>query len=388
VGVTVRDEKGGSQPVTRTVTLRGPGDVVGIEASQIVRRVPTPERAQRRGAVPRARGVRPTELPWLFTPAQPVANRLRPWVALVVVDAAAGTVEPGPAELPSRLRTRLGELPRLDEAWAWAHAQVAGKKAGGLSVATRLGESHAPTNLSRLVCPRRLAPGRHYIAALVPTYDAGVQAGLGLAGGTLGPAWSRAADGSDAEGRCSCRSTTAGASPSARPATSSRWPSESTGCRPVDGGAAHIDASNPRGGLPALGDDDEGRLQMLRCALVSPMPVPQGAPAEGSGWSAEMREVLRARLDAPASAPDAPPCRAWGRASTRGGSAARRRWAGSGDGDWFTQLNTSPVHRIVAGVGTRVVQKDQEQLMQVAWAQVARSRRRTRCSRASSSGAT
>src|SRR5674476_374565 len=40
------------------------------------------------------------------------------------------------------------------------------------------------------------------------------------------------------------------------------------------------------------------------------------------------------------------------------------------DGDWFGELNMTPAHRVAAGLGSRVVQKDQEQLMQSAWAQV------------------
>ncbi|MEO7061026.1 MAG: hypothetical protein ABI083_14990, partial [Lapillicoccus sp.] len=39
-------------------------------------------------------------------------------------------------------------------------------------------------------------------------------------------------------------------------------------------------------------------------------------------------------------------------------------------GDWFADLNLTVTHRVVAGLGTRVVAKDQEALMQAAWAQV------------------
>ena len=42
----------------------------------------------------------------------------------------------------------------------------------------------------------------------------------------------------------------------------------------------------------------------------------------------------------------------------------------SRDADWFGQLNLRPEHRVAAGLGTRVVEMDQEQLMQSAWAQV------------------
>ena len=44
----------------------------------------------------------------------------------------------------------------------------------------RLSESNAAHNLSRLVCPRRLDDHTAYVACVVPTFLAGVQAGLGL----------------------------------------------------------------------------------------------------------------------------------------------------------------------------------------------------------------
>src|SRR6185436_7804281 len=48
-------------------------------------------------------------------------------------------------------------------------------------------------NVSRLVCPRRLAPNRRWVACVVPTFDAGVAAGLGVPrkdpDAPLRPAW-------------------------------------------------------------------------------------------------------------------------------------------------------------------------------------------------------
>jgi hypothetical protein len=38
---------------------------------------------------------------------------------------------------------------------------------------------------------------------------------------------------------------------------------------------------------------------------------------------------------------------------------------------WFRELNLDPRHRIVAGLGTRVVQTEQSDLMLAAWNQVA-----------------
>src|SRR5205807_7256790 len=50
--------------------------------------------------------------------------------------------------------------------------------------------------------------------------------------------------------------------------------------------------------------------------------------------------------------------------------AAVSRMEKARDGDWLGQLNLRPANRVVGGLGTRVVQHDQEQLMQSAWAQV------------------
>ena len=371
VSVTVQDDTGVSQIVTRVVTLRGPGDVIGLESTQIVRRLPSPNaRSVEESFLVHVEFDRP-ELPWLFTPAQPNAERLQPWLVLVVVDASVSSIEPGPAEFPSRLRTRLGELPPLADAWAWAHAQLAGKKGEGPTIAQRLGDSHAATNLSRIVCPRRLDPKSNYIAALVPSYDAGVKAGLGAPGGTVGPAWSRAGDGSDAGDDILLP-----VYDSWRFSTGMKGDFESLAGKlvgvaaPWNVGRRIIDASNPRGGMPPLAGEDQGRLQVLRCALVSPSPVPPTAPAEGTTWTTAKREELRNLLDRPARSPDAADL-------PRVGPRIYARWqrgsakvGGVSDDDWFQQLNTSPMHRIVAGLGTRVVQKDQEPLMQAAWLQV------------------
>ena len=101
VGIAV---SGVDQPVTHSAVVRGPGDVIGISASQVVRTDPIDGSA----------GVEPNyftqiefdrpDLPWLFTPAAAVGERLRPWIVLVVVDAEGGD--------PARWRCAAGHLCR------------------------------------------------------------------------------------------------------------------------------------------------------------------------------------------------------------------------------------------------------------------------------------
>jgi hypothetical protein len=186
--------------VKQQVTLLGPGDVVGLDPSQIIRRFPI---ASGVGAADNLLAFvefdRP-EFPWLFTPGQPLQGRLQPWVALVVTAEARSEISAGQAGLPPVLETRLGELQPLEDNWAFVHAQVFGLPGGpGAPVIDRVTDAYATTNLSRVMCPRRLRPDTAYRACLVPAFDIGVKAGLGLPGGTLDPAWTRDPGEADAD---------------------------------------------------------------------------------------------------------------------------------------------------------------------------------------------
>jgi hypothetical protein len=156
------------------------------------------------------------DLPWLFTPAGSDGNLLRPWICLVAIADGEGVeldVPPtGPAVLhldkPVDLSAELPDLAHID---AWAHAQVSVDSTTGAaldgnpaadphqSVDCRVAgpalnaalDANTAARLGRLVAPRKLEPNRSYIACIVPTYRAGVNAGLGLAVDEkdLAPAW-------------------------------------------------------------------------------------------------------------------------------------------------------------------------------------------------------
>lgn len=372
--ITLRDDTGQSQAAEQTLVLRGPGDVIGLDAAQIVRRVPQRDAVDaEENFLAHIEFDRP-ELPWLFSPRAPDGDRLDPWLALVVCDASVSDVEPGPPGYPDRLHTLRGELQPLDDAWAWAHAQVLGAVGAAPPVGERLSTSHGPLNLSRILCPRRLQDGKRYIAALVPTFDCGRRSALQESGGTLQPAW----DGSDPEGQIVLP-----AFDWWRFATAKKGDFEELAGRlkgvpaPWNVGRRLVDASAAGGRLQPVPEGAPGRVQVLRCALVSPTPPPAGAPGDDTGWDAITRDTLRAEVDADnAGDPDLPNLGARLYARFQRGALAVGNIFGTppgdtaaADADWFAQLNTSPMHRIVAGLGTRVVQRDQESLMEAAWAQ-------------------
>ena len=120
-------------------------------------------------------------------------DRLRPWICLVVVEARAGVGIEFTRQMTLPILTitePAGELPPLEDSWAWSHVQISGDPAGATLEEIADDEPHRVS--SRLICPRRLLPNRDYIACVVPAFDAGVKAGLGLSGDatTLAAAWS------------------------------------------------------------------------------------------------------------------------------------------------------------------------------------------------------
>ena len=170
----------GGQVADQTLRLRGPGDVVGIEPSQIIRLDPEPGTVDFEPNYFPAVEFSTPDLPWMFTPAVPDADdHLLPWLTLVTVgeSAVAITMRAG-AQLPV-LTVPLAELlPDLNEMWAWAHVQSTELyKPAQLTAAL---EETPEAFISRILSPRNLQPDTAYIACLVPTFEAGRRAGLGL----------------------------------------------------------------------------------------------------------------------------------------------------------------------------------------------------------------
>ena len=379
VQLTVKDDAATSQTVDRTLVIRGPGDVVGLDPGQIIRRFPANGTIDAEESLLAHIEFNRPELPWLFSPYASAGDRIAPWLVLVVCDATRCTEEPGAPGMPRQLRTRLGELQSLDDSWAWAHAQIVGPAAGAPSVAERLSASYGPVNLSRLMCPRKLDSTKHYIAALVPAFDCGRQSALGAHGGTLEPAWTRAADDSDADVEIILPTFDVWRFSVAASGDFEKLAGRLQGVvAPWNVGRRLIDASEPRGQVADLAAGDAGATQVLRCALVSPTPMPDDMPPESSAWAVEKRNELRMEVDRSNAVDDDLPrvgarlYAQYQRAQAALGPVFGEPPAGAdaADNDWFVQLNTSPMHRIVAGLGSRVVQRDQEPLMQAAWAQV------------------
>jgi hypothetical protein len=387
--VPVADETRGAIDAEMRVRVYGPADVTEIDVRQVVRTVP---RADADNAeiddLVHVEFDRP-DLPWLFTPAGPdAAGRLTPWLTLVVAKRhhlAWGDVRGAVRSA----KIRRDQLQPLGDAWAWAHAQVMGARAANATteptLERRLSEENAAHNVSRLICPRRLEPSTTYVACVVPTFLAGAQAALGLTPvTTLAPAWGTAAN-FNAGDPSDMVTLPVFFAWEFSTAEAGNFESLARKLKPAVAppgvGRRRVDATNPWAGA-VLDVDDPGAEIVVNGPIVSPQ-APESVPAErwpdeaAQSWAPEVTAELVARLNAAdeqAHAPD--PAAPVVGPPLYGGLHARQprvETESPADGQqplWFRELNIDPRHRIVGGLGTRVVQAEQEDLMLSAWNQV------------------
>ena len=354
----------GAGDVTTSVRLYGPGDVTGLDVAQIVRRDPPPGTSRfEAGYLPQVQFAR-ADLPWLFTPAAPGAarTRLRPWLVLVTVRWQHGVrlaANPG-GPLPV-LEIAAAELPDLAQSWAWAHSQIAGLGAGARPADVLA--SDPGRACSRLVCPRRLAPGTAYLACLVPAFLAGVKAGLGQPvlpadEAHLEPAWGAA---SPAKLRLPVYHSWEFAT---GPAGSFETLVRRLHPSPLDPASAQppqLDLTAPGSGLPVFPRTAAGAVVGLQSALR--VPGPDAPPP----WPDATRVPFQAALErlittAPKDLLTAP---VYGQMQ----AGADALPPAGGQPDWLREANLDPRLRVAAAAGTRVVQDRQEQLMARAWEQ-------------------
>ena len=357
------------------VRLRGPADVVGIDVNQIIRMDPRPGSIDfEPNYFPCIEFDRP-DFPWLFTPARADdKGRLRPWLCLAVARAervTIGTATDSPLPALSIEAKAKEELPPLDECWAWAHAQVAGASAAAADVGKALSGS-PDLSLSRLLCPRVLQPSTDYVACLVPTFEVGRKAGLGLPIEqaeleALHPAWLP-----DQTGvvlpvfhHWQFRTGPGGDFQKLALLLRAREAPAGFGKRPVAIGKPGFvladevaeDTTLPfEGALKPLtgGDDPE------------PDPWPDGVQTK-------FQDALVPIINAPATRAlvkrDAGPLLA---PPLYGQWHAALPTVTPEKPDWYDQLNVDPRWRSVAALGVQVVQQNQEALMAAAWEQAAK----------------
>lgn len=208
VRLTVSGEKtgGGSDftDIDQTVALYGPGDIIGFKPDVVSRVEPKANVGDFEPNYFPMLEIQDPDFLWRFTADKADGQgRLTPWVSLIVLiaedrgDAIHREFDEGSLPmngLPRWIRVLEPSqgLPDLEEAWRWAHLEGVGNEEGitlsrsGASIKDDLiaAVSDAPDQmLCRLMAARRLKAGTLYSALVVPTFELGRLAGLGLEAG-------------------------------------------------------------------------------------------------------------------------------------------------------------------------------------------------------------
>ena len=380
--------------------LVGPGDIIGIQRDMIVRTEP------RRGVT----NFEPNYLafiefydedfPWRYSPAKPDGERLRPWLVLLVLREDEFARDDRRLPLPVLNVTRQEALPRPDESWLFAHAHleqaIPESELSDLERYLRSLQAAVTTDpdrmYSRLLSPRHLEPNTAYHAFLVPAFEVGRLAGLDKP--TAGvpaqkPAWDGSSgpelpfyyDWSFTSGeKVDFESLVALIEP--------RVLDERVGIRSMDcaqPGFVVVDAEGrerptPPGaqpGLPAPAPPVqglEGALKTDRTKSVPAVFTPNIFQDELQ-ILVNLPETIQTDTTAPPGSDDDFLNDPVVTLPFYGQSHARQHKTDSvlldvTQSGWYHDLNRDPRTRVPAGFGTRVIQTNQEPLMQRAWQQV------------------
>lgn len=401
------------------VKLVGPGDIIGINPNAIIKTEPLNWITNFEPNYFPYVEFYDEDFPWRYTPASPTtSHKLRPWFTLVVLKEEEYTKQVSmEGTLPSiklddSFDPNTGSIPfpPQNETWAWSHVHINGDlytdEATPLNPSnqthvdagvTRMSELIAQNPdiaISRMMCPRELDPNTDYYAFLVPSFETGRMAGLGadptdiaLVDAQL-PSWG-----------------TAG-SHVFKP---KEWPVYhewyfKTGAagdfeylvrqivpRVLDNrvGKRPMDIQNPGYLLEHSDPTINGALQLegaLRIPGNAGEPFPW-APSEviAVDFRSDLKDLVNlgqnildntlgsaaniaaySHLGLGSNVQDdpiiAPPL--YGR-----WHALKKTVSATGTG-WVDELNIDPRNRAIAGIGTRVVQKNQDKLMDMAWEQV------------------
>ncbi|MDT7827759.1 hypothetical protein RQM65_03655 [Pricia sp. S334] len=414
------------QEIVRNVALYGPGDIIGVDKKAIVRNEPRDWITNFEANYMPYVEFYDEDFPWRYSPSVPQAHdRLTPWMTLVVLKEDEFKEGTNMIYRPLNFIEATdpeATFPPKDQLWAWAHVHaneslIDGEDnivAEGAEIDGVIADLKSLLNknpdlaYSRIVGPRKLEPNTPYHAFLVPSFESGRLAGLGLdpsaTPGVEQIAWE----------------TYTGKEQAALHPYYHRWYFR-TGTvgdfeylvrllepRPVDSrvGRRPIDVQKPGVNVSGITDPDLEGILKLGGALKIPFdtlkqedkddvlkydnwdqnPYPHQFQKDLAGfinladdYDAKTAEQANADsglgLDPQNNPEDRDPlitAPLYGRWHALVQRLLKERDGGdiSPNDNWVHELNLDPRYRVAAGFGTHVVQENQENYMMAAWKQV------------------
>jgi hypothetical protein len=390
------------EDVEKQVHLLGPGDVLGINPRVVVKTEPRHWVTDFEPNYLAYIEFIEEDYLWRFAPAaaagELTTSQLRPWLLLVVLaeDEFKEKKTGGPLaafEIDTTVVSLHEVFPDTGQSWAWAHVHVSKNIIGDkLQTATKEDVERVGQNLeellrtnadyasSRLLCPRKLQANRAYHAFVIPSFETGRLAGLGLdiPDGTDGQqaSWAEDARLYPIYYRWFFRTGARGDFEFLVDLLESRKVDKKVGIRDMDMQQPNYEVEGMTSPLDVMG---------LEGALKSPETesVPEAWPPEDTDFEhppigsagfflnqLEEKVNLQFNLQQKDSADDpdtdpiiSPPL--YGKWYAK--EEALDVQEGTG---WVHELNRDPRYRTPAGFGTQVIQNGQEQFMQQAWSQL------------------
>ncbi|MBE2222175.1 MAG: hypothetical protein IAF02_11570, partial [Anaerolineae bacterium] len=414
--------EGGEQieAISRPVELYGPGDIVGLEERAIIRTEPRHWITNFEPNYLACVELYDEGLAWRYTPAAPdkVNHRLRPWLTLMVFKESE--FEEGKNIKGKPLNyievESLNLFPNADSLWAWTHVHVNRSLTDDAIVSSNM-NAVLPTYsailnedpdlaYSRIICPRKLEENTAYHAFLLPTFENGRLAGLGLDPSdtphATASAWSEYGSRADSLSfpvyyRWFFQTGTKG---------DFEYLVRLLEPKPVDArvGIRDMDVLDPGSNLPPIDDEDlKGILRLGGALRVPRINLTQEELDEADkydNWDAPKPHPFQEKLAAFINLADDYQTKSAEQANEAGdpGQVAGEnadpdplitpplygRWHAltnrllkeadetplSPTENWVHELNLDPRFRTTAGFGTGVVQANQEPYMDAAWEQI------------------
>jgi hypothetical protein len=370
------------QSVDKQIVIASPGEIIGINSEMIVRTDPRPNSGDFEPNYFVSIEFYDEDFPWRYSPAKPSEaeeNLLRPWLMLVVLTENEFKKTERKTPLSSIIVTEPEALPPSNEIHLWAHVHSnvgddtlpLGAVLGNLQQKL---ETDPDGLFSRIICPRKLEPDVLYHAFLVPVFECGRLAGLDQSTENIPvqlAAWN--ADSVEVELPVYYRwQFRTGPNVDFETLVRMMEPRKELDPRV---GVRDLICTHP--GYIKVDEDGEipapvpGILGMCGAVMqLDAVPTALQTPVEDQSFVKEVGKHLK--LFTPEQDNEKDPVVT---IPFYGYHHAKTQTDDTPDffpenEDWLNQTNRDPRNRSSAGLGTRVVQANQEKLMQSAWSQL------------------
>lgn len=390
IKLNIQGNKEGNAFVDKDVELYSPAEVVGINPNAVLRAEPHDGSSDFLANYLPFIEFYEEDFPWAYNPFAPSGSdpdkKLRPWVTLAVLEAKEfkHITIPSPAMGVIEIQDPSASLPHPEQLWAWAHVHAnhdfnQAQISNSIQSLDELLQTSPNKAVSRILCPRKLEKDTSYYAFLIPAYEHGRRAGLGISldlnnHKSLTPSW----DETD--------TTTL----DIEFPIYYEWYFKTSEHGDFESLVEEIKPVVLEGdsmGFQKVDIQEPGDSEFY--AITEPLDSPtvdlggvlrtlDYEPSEDESWSVEniasgtylelLREKLNYAYEIQKNRPNEDPIISpplYGRWHAKKGKISA-----DAEDDWFTRVNLDPRFRIFASAGAEVVKKNQEAFMALCWLQI------------------